>query len=248
MAARKKTSTSPKGKKKSASGDATLRDHVREISVGAFRDRRFSLRDVSSLVHEVLDSAVENVDKSIPASNRNVLRQVFDGLSEGVHAAASASAAVAEDAGERFRKATKEDAPAAARRIREANDQFLSAVKAFAGKTTRQAREELDLLVAKAEKTGPKLATAARDAAKAADGRWMELTGETARTSATAARRTAGTLAATAGGFFDGLAEAVRPKAPAAARAKKAAPKKKPTRKAAGKRKPAARKKRVAKK
>lgn len=244
MAAKKSTRRADKAGAKKASTAATLRDHVREISVGAFRDGKFSLRDVSSLVHEVLDGAVQTVDKSIPRSDKNILREVFNGLSEGVHQAASAASAVASEAGKHARTTAGKDAPAAARRIREANEEFLDAVKSFAGKTTRHVREELDTLVARAEKAGPKMTAAAREAYQAADGRWGELAGETARAGARVAGSTAGAIASTASGFFDGIAQAVTPKGrPATAkkpRAKAARAAKKKANGRASKKKPAA--------
>lgn len=242
MATKKTTKSRPSRSGPSAS-DASLRDHVREISVAAFRDRKFSLRDVNSLVHEVLEGAAETVDESIPKSSRNILREVFDGLSEGVHAVASAASNTASEAAGRARKAATKDAPSAAHRIREANEEFLDAVTSFASKTTKQVRDELNTMVARAEKAGPKMTDAARNAYKAADGRWSELSAETARAGAKVAGRTVGAMAATAGGFFDGIAEATKPTSrPAAKPARKA--KKKSAAKPAAKKAPAKRRKR----
>lgn len=204
----KESSPRPSSKKT----DSTLRSHVRETTVNAFRDGKFSLRDVKALAREVIESAAKSVDKSIPASRQNVLRQVYDGLSEGVHTAASAGSAIASDAAGRARKVASKDAPAAARRIQEANDQLIDAVKSVAKKASKQVREELHTIVAKAEKTGPKVTAAARDAYHAADGHWGELTTEAARAGTRAAGRAVGTLASTASGFFDGIAQATQTK------------------------------------
>ena len=219
-----------------ASGGTAVRDRVRELSVGAFRDRKLSMSDVPKLVHEVLHGAAQAVDESIPKSNRNVLREVFDGLSEGVHAIASAGSTSASELRGRAPAATGKNASHAAARIRAANDEFLGAVKSFAGQTSKQVREELDTLVARAERTRPKVADSAKKAAKAADGRLIELSAEAADAGVRVVRRAAGALAMGAGGFLEGLAEAISPKnrragtkkpaSAAAPRAKKKASKK----------------------
>lgn len=221
MATKQSTTRHTKARAKEvAQGGTAVRDRVRELSVGVLRDRKLSPGDVPKLVKEVLEGAVEGVDSSIPKSSRSVLREVFDGLSEGVHAIASAGSAAASDVRERGRAITGKNVPDAAKRIRAANDEFLGAVKAFAGKTSKQVREELDALVARAEKTGPKVAGSARKVADAADGRLIELSGETARAGVRVARLAAGALAMGAGGFLEGLAEAITPKGPATAAAK----------------------------
>lgn len=192
--------------------EATLRDHVREISVGAFRDRKFSLRDVKSLVHEVLDGTVESFESSIPKSSKSVLRQVFDGLHDGVHAAASAASHAASDAGARAREAAGHDAPAAAKRIGQAKEEFLGAVRSFAGKASKHVRDELHDLADRAEKTGPKISAAARKTAKAVDGRWGELSQESAKAGGKIARRTVRAAASGASGFFQGIADSTKSK------------------------------------
>lgn len=226
MASKKPATHHAKSSAKNVAGSGTaVRDRVRELSVRAFRDRQLALSDLSELVHDVLEGAVEGVDASIPRSSRNVLREVFDGLSEGVHAIASAGSAAAGGVRERGETILGKGAPAATKRIQAANEEFLGAVKSFARKTSKEVREELDALVARAERTRPQVASATRKAARAADGRLIELSGETARAGVRIARRAAGSLAMGAGGFLEGIAEAIAPKErPAPAKPAKSTP------------------------
>ncbi len=212
MATKTTTTQTTKARAKEVASGTAVRDRVRELSVGAFRDRKLSLSDLPKLVHEVLHGAAQAVDESIPKSNRNVLREVFDGLSEGVHAIASAGSASVGEIRGRAPAETSKNASHAAARIRAANDDFLGAVKSFAGQTSKQVRVELDSLVARAERTRPKVADSAKKAAKAADGRLNELSGEAADAGVRVVRRAAGALAMGAGGFLEGLAEAIAPK------------------------------------
>jgi hypothetical protein len=198
------------GAKEAAEG-AAVRDRVRALSIAAFRDRKLSLSDVPKLVQEVLEGAVATVDKSIPASSRNVLREVFDGLSDGVKAIASAGSATVDDVRERGRAIKSKNVSVAAKRMLAADADFLGAVKKYAGKASKEVRQELEALVTRAERTGPKVTASVRKTAKAADGRLLELTGETARAGVRAVRRAAGALAMGAGGLLEGLAVAITP-------------------------------------
>lgn len=219
--AKKTSSKHTRAKAKAvASGGTAVRDRVRELSVRAFKERNLSLNDVPKVVHDVLNGAVEGIDKSIPASGRSVLREVFDGLSEGVRTVAAAGSEAFQTVTGRAKAVMNKNVPDAAERVRAANGEFLDAVRTFAGKTTKQVREDLDAMVDNAQKTGPKVAKSVRGAAKAAEGRMLELSGETARASFGAARRAVGAFAMGAGGFLEGLAEAVTPRTEPAPRDK----------------------------
>jgi hypothetical protein len=188
---------------------AGVRKRFRDLSLKEFRDRKLSLTDLPTLVNEVLERAVNEVDSSIPKSRGNVLREVFDGLAEGVDAIASAGSAAAGG----VRKRTQAIAsPDATRRVRAANREFLDSVKSFAHRTSGHVRDELDALVARAERTGPKVAGSARKVANAADGRLIELSGEAASAGVRAARRAASALAMGASGLFEGLAGSMAPR------------------------------------
>ncbi|MCE9619949.1 MAG: hypothetical protein K8R92_08565 [Planctomycetes bacterium] len=94
---------------------------------------------------------------------------------------------------------------------RAAREEFLKAVKSFASTTTKEFREDLGVLVARAQRTGSKLAESASKTYRAADGRILEFSGEAARDGLNAVRRKAGGWATTAGGFLEGLAKAIAP-------------------------------------
>jgi hypothetical protein len=199
--------------KAAASHGAGVRDRVRDLTVRALRDRKLERGKVSGLVDEVLEGATAAVDESIPASRRSVLRQVFEGMSDAVETVAEAGAGAVRGVRRRGGAILEKDVPAAAKRLDSVQEEFLGAVSKFAGRVSGEAREELDDLVRRARKAGPELRASARDVAHAADGRLLELTGETARAGATAARRVAGGLAMAAGGLMEGLAEVISPAA-----------------------------------
>ncbi len=195
-----------------------VRDRIRDLTVRALRDRTLRRGEVSALVDEILEGASEGLDASVPASRRSVLRQVFEGLSDAIGEAASAGAGAARGLRRRGAVIAQREIPAAARRMRAANDEFLHAAGAFARRVSGEAREELEDLVRRSRRTGASVGASAREAAHAADGRLLELTGEAARAGLTAVRRAASGIAMAAGGFLEGLAEVAAPKPPSAPR------------------------------
>lgn len=188
-----------------------IRDRIHDLSVDAFRDRRLKLKDVSKLIHDVLDGAVDGIDSEVPKGRSSVLREVFDGLRDGVHTIASATTTTAREVRGRAHQVSAKDAPAAASHIRAAHGEFLKAVRSFAGKSSNEVRDELHDLAARAERTAPKVKESARRVATAADGRLGKLSNEAAQTGVKVARKAAHGVALGASGLLEGLAEAIAP-------------------------------------
>ncbi len=219
-----------------AGSGVRVRDRVKDLTVRALRERRVRRGEVSKLVHEVLDGASKGLDASIPSSHRSVLRRVFEGLSDAVGEAASAGTGAARDLRRRGAAIAKREVPAAARRVRAANEEFLHTAGLFARRLSGEAREELESLVRRSRRAGAAVGTSAREVAHAADGRLLELTGETARAGFAAVRRAASGIAMAAGGLLEGLAEVAAPGRPgASARARRRSTKPRPARRPATK-------------
>jgi hypothetical protein len=200
-----------------ASEGKDVRDRVKDLTMRAIRDRGLAMKEVSKVVGEVLHGASQGLKDAVPQSQKSVLRQVFNGLEEAVETTAKAGLGAAKSVQARGERVIKRDAPAAARQVREANNHFLTATSTFARKLSGEMKEELKELVARARRTGPKVGSAARAAAKAADGRLMELGGETVRAGTTVARRTIGGVMMATGGMMEGIAESINPKPKSAA-------------------------------
>ncbi len=217
MAAKRKTSGASSGisgEARAAAGGADTRDRVRKLTVDALRGG-LSRDKVSAVVHDVLHGASEAVDNAVPASRESVLRRVFEGLGDAVDAVADAGAKTAKSAQQRGRA------------VAAANEDLLHAVSGFADRASSEVGDELRELVERAKRTGGKVGESARGAARAADGRLVELTGETARAGMSVARRAAGEISMAASGLLEGLGQVMMPR--------KAAMKKAPAKKTAGK-------------
>jgi hypothetical protein len=202
--------------KSAASAGHDVRRRIHELTLRAFRDNDLSLRDIPNLVGEVVHGAAAGLNKAVPQSSRNVLRQVVDGLTDTVATAAKATKVTASSAGERGAAFIKKDLRRTAQDLGKLEDQFLTSLKS-AGKTlTGAMKDEIDTIVSEAKRAGTKIRPAAESALRATDGRLMELGREAAGASARAAKSAVGTLLQGAGGFFGGLADAVTKSKPVA--------------------------------
>lgn len=212
MAKTSKASSSTTSKAREVASEGTdVRKRVRDLTVRAIRDRGLSAKELKNVAEDVLDGAVQGVRNSVPQAQRNVLRQVFEGLDEAVTVAAKAGAGAAREATARGQKLLKKDAHTAARRISDANEHMLDAAGTFAKRLSGELRDELKDLVARARRTAPKIKSAAADMVDAADGHLLELTGEAARAGTKAARRALGGLMMATGGLLEGLADSINP-------------------------------------
>jgi hypothetical protein len=236
MASKKQGASGVRREAHAAVKRGDTRRRVRELTVRALRERDLEPGDISDLVQDVLQGAADAVDRSIPSSRENVLRQVFDGLDDAVSSVARAGSKAVQGVRERGRAIADGAVPTAAKRVRAANDEFIRAVRLFAKRTSTEIGEELESLSDRARRTGSTVSRAAANAAGAADGRVLELTGEAARAGLSAARRAAGGIAMAASGLLEGLGEVMLP-SKGAAQASKTRAKGKPAGKKASTRK-----------
>jgi hypothetical protein len=208
-----------------------VRDKVRDLTVRALRERDVGARDLSRVVDDVWEGAKRGVHESVPQSQKNVLRQVLDGLGEAADAAVKAGAGVVRDARSRGETIAKKDAATAAKQVREAHGKFLDAAGTLARRLKGEARDEVADLVSRVRKAAPKVRSAAGDAVSSADGRLLELGGETVRAGSKIARKAIGGLMMATGGLLEGMAESIAPErsgrsTPAAPRKSRPKPKK----------------------
>jgi len=210
--AKSTSSSTTSNARKIASEGKNVRDRVRDLTVRSLRGD-VGRKDLSKVVDQVLEGAKQGVHDAVPQSQKNVLKQVLDGLGEAASVAAKTGAGAVRDARTRGTTIAKKDAVAAAKQVSEAHDQFLNAAGKFARRLSGEVREEMEDLVARARRAGPKIRSAAGDAAKAADGRLLELGGESVRAGTRLARNAIGGLMMATGGLLEGLAESIKPAA-----------------------------------
>jgi hypothetical protein len=183
-----------------------VRKRIRDLTARALREGKVAPSEISEVVQETLKDAANAVQQAMPKSRTSVLRQVSAGLGDALHAVTQAGAQTVR----RAREGSREMAEHTAKHLRAANDEFLRAVSTFANRTSTDLAEELRSFVTRARRTGGRVSASTQQAARAADGRWTELTEEAVR-AGTAAAHAASQFALAARGMFEGLGEVMSP-------------------------------------
>lgn len=203
------------------SGGGNVRKRVHDLTLRAVRDNDLSFKELPGLAKEVAHGAAAGLDNAVPKSGRNVLRQVVNGLTDAVAAAAKATKATASVASERGAAFVKRDVHRTAKDLRKLEDEVLNSLRLAGRSLTGAVRAELNTIVDEARLAGTKISAAAESAREAADGRLPELGRETVDAGSRAARSAVGTILQGAGGLLEGLADAVTKSVPRNAPAKK---------------------------
>ena len=191
--------------------EAGVRSRVRTLTLQALRDGDLSMGEVPGLVKEILHGAAAGLDKAVPRSHRNVLRQVVDGLGDAVAAAASSTKKAARSFTQRGSKFVKRDVKRTTRELQQVEEQFLDAVQRAGRSMGRAARDEIDLIVAEGRRAGTSIRPGLRQTVKAADGRLLDLGRESAAASLRAMRAGVRTLLRGASGALEGVSDALAP-------------------------------------
>jgi hypothetical protein len=198
---------SPSRKGSSATGD--MRQRVHQLTLAAVRDGELTLRDLPKLAKEVIEEAAAGLNKAVPQSSRNVLRQVVDGLTDAAAATAHSTKVAVSSMASRGSDFIKKDAAKTVKDLRELEGNFVTALEK-AGKSLKgAAKDEMEAIVRNARRAGTRIKPAAESTIKAVDGHVVELTKETAKAGVRATRSAVGSFLHGASGMLQGLGDAV---------------------------------------
>jgi hypothetical protein len=196
----------------------SIRDRVRDLTVGALRDLTLRPGAVSGVVEDVLDGVSSGVAGALPEARRRAWREAFEGMNEAMSTLGSSAARTARGVQQRGADIWKKDVRAATRGLRGATDEFLHAVGSFARRVSGEAREELESMVNRSRRAGSRAGESARHAMDVFDGGLIETSGEAVRAGVAAVRGAASGLAMATGGLLEGLGEVAAPSRSAPAR------------------------------
>lgn len=191
-----------------------MREQVRQLTLKALRDRDMTLRDVPQLAQHFIEGAAAGLNSAVPASSRNVLRQVVDGLTDAAEAIVHSTKSVVVSSASRGAKFAKHDAARTVKDLRTIEDEFVAALARAAKSLKGASKDELETIVRHSRRAGTRIKPAAQSVLKAADGHLMELGKEATSASTRAARSAVSTVLQGASGFLQGLGEAVEKKRP----------------------------------
>lgn len=186
-----------------------IRARIHDFTLEAVRSGDLGLRDLPGFARDVVKDAASGLNRAVPQSSRNVLRQVVDGLVDATAAAAGSAKSALASTASRGSEFVRKDARRAVKDLRALEGDFVSALQ-HAGRSLKgAAKEEMDAIVRNAKRAGTRIRPAAKRTAEAIDGRLLELGSETAKAGARAARSAVGGALGGASGFLQALGETV---------------------------------------
>ena len=187
---------------------------VREKVHGAFleaaRGALGGWRELQTLSTEALQGAVAAMEKATPKDPDNVLRQVIQGLGDGLATTAMATALAVKEAAGRGNPFAGEDLKQASKDLKESGKHFVACVSQVVGDAKGRVAGMLGDAREHAQRTFESIRPSLEGAVKAAADDPKGLAREAASAGAVASRQAAGSLLSAFGNFLNRAAEQVK--------------------------------------
>lgn len=166
---------------------------------------------LTSLVSAAIDGASSAVADATPDHAESTLRQVIDGLGEGLQRTATATKLAVEESAGAGKAYASEDLSGIADDFKALGQLFVETVEKHSTAAMGQASEQLSNLRSHAERTVEGLRPALDDAAAAAADNPVKLAGETAQAAANLAREATGSLFGAVGKILGDAGDRISP-------------------------------------
>lgn len=160
---------------------------------------------------ETMETAVSAVERAAPKDPESTLRQVVDGLGDGLRRSANATKLAVEEAASEGKTYASEDLKKVGENLRTISDLFAETVRDALKVASGKGRESFDNVAQHAERTMESIRPALKDAASTATRDPVKLAGETAETAANLTREAAGSLFNAIGGALKRAGETLSP-------------------------------------
>lgn len=170
--------------------------------------------DSSRLVEisrSTMEAATEAVAESAPDDPESTLRQVIDGLGEGLQRTATATKLAIEQAASEGKTFADEDLRRAGEDMRSLGEMFVQTIESTARSGVGQAQVSLEALRQHANTTLDSIRPSLRSAAEAAASDPIQLAKETASSAVNLSRQAAGALFSSVGLLMQSAGNAVKP-------------------------------------
>jgi hypothetical protein len=182
-----------------------IRDRVRETFVQAASNLRGTGRDLIGIARDMLAGAAQGVKDSIPEEQESVLRQVVDGIGEGLTTTANATRMAIEEAESKGRAFAETDLKNAREEMSSLGSLFVDSVADTARSVRTTTKDQVESLRKHAERTYASAEPSIRDALKAALHHPGALAGQSVDAGAKAAFHAAGGLFGAVAGALDAV-------------------------------------------
>ena len=184
-------------------GGKDVSKRVSEVVAGASEQFQRSGAGLVELAQAVMDGAVSAVEKSLPQQPENVLRQVIDGLGEGINRAALTAQLTLEEARSRQVTFAAEDLAQVREDLQALNSLYLETISRGLGQVRAYAVGERERLQQHAAAAWEKMRPAMQSALSAAAQHPVELGKETLKSGVSATRQAAGAFFGAMGHWLD---------------------------------------------
>ena len=208
--------TSKKASKKTGRSHAAATDakgiqaQVRDFTLETISKRNLSLDHLSDLASAVLGSATTAMKNVVPASRKNALRQVLNGIDDAWAATAKASVSSLRHAQQYGLRFAQRDLTQLGKRLGSLEKEFIKTVDLHARRLGGDLEDELNNLSGQIRRAGTRVKPAAEAARKAITGKGATIAKEVAEAGAKAGKQALRGALLTASGFLEGAGKALK--------------------------------------
>lgn len=193
------------------SGDR-VRERVADAVRAAARGAESSASRLSDLSGQAMSGAMDAVDRSTPEEAESTLRQVVDGLADGLGQTAQATKLAVEEAAGEGKRFADEDLKTAAQDFKAIGEMFVETVGKSVSALGAESATQFNNVSEHAHRAFDRVRPTVEDAARAAATDPVGLAGDAATTATNLAREAAGGLFSSVGKLLQSAGEKVDPK------------------------------------
>lgn len=194
-----------------------IRARIHEITSRALSGGGLDAGEVKAAVRDTIEGVKEGLANSLPdrqsEGRESTLRQVFDGMSEAVAAAADAARHTVEHAAERGREFSTTELGAMWSKLSSLEQSFLDSVQHAADELGEHARAQLHDIAGEARRAGTRIGPAAKSAMEAVQGKMGETAREALNTGVRAVQTIVGETVMAVSGLLSGVGDALKKRA-----------------------------------
>ncbi|MFO1001563.1 MAG: DUF6781 family protein [Planctomycetaceae bacterium] len=188
-----------------------VRDRVRDVVVSLFKSSESTTASARAAVSGIVQSATEIVKRSAPGNPDSVLRNVIDGVTDGLSTVAQSTQYAVQEATARGQRFATQDLDRAKRDLSGISDILVDTVKYFTNRVTEEAGSAASELKTHAERSVSAVTPVLKSSIEAVAKHPGQTAGEAAETAVRTAQLTAGALLGAMSNLLSGAADALDP-------------------------------------
>lgn len=186
-------------------------ERVRQIVVDLFQGRRSATATARDTVQGIVETATDIANRSAPAKADSIVREVVDGIGNGLGMVAQTTQYAVKEAADRGQRFASEDLERARKDLSGIRDILADTVKYFADRVSTESGSTFRELKSHAERTLAAATPVVTSSLEALAKHPVQTAGEVAGTAFRGGQLTAGALLSAVSGALAGAAEVIDP-------------------------------------